>query len=534
MVFSHWPVLVAGTLMMLIFWVITPLQSAVFGTGPVAIEQSLAFLSPVSLMPVSRQAAVLDQSVLNSAFAVTWLNQSYPPFVTAEYALLPFRSSSSNPQLGLRTNWTGVTTQLTTDLQCWPARISANGPKAKGTLDFDNGRGCNASEISPYNSRTGRFPYRMMYIGYQNSAWANYFLASPTCSRNSSNQFLAVWARFIDVEDSNVTATFCETSYFKQRVSVTVSADTFRPDDSSIKPLGPREPLPQTEFNSSAFEYLIGSGVSAVEMQRDWPSSHLLEQYPRVINEGLTWPLSPMIGFAVGGQNNRVSEYGNTTLLGAAFRAAHKSLFSMAVRQVLSDADVEAVPGKSDGTVQFVMYGVIISRLFSAMVEALLLLVALSTILLLWLCNKHESRLDRDPASLGTLIDVVQNSSEVLARFTGVGNLSAQELQNKFHDQRFRLVCACESVLGRTSIKIITPKLAGGSISTAEFCHKRSLSLESTGHYIPVRPTVMRREVGVGFIAALSALLIGLSYLKWQEQRLGGKCINMQSWPGQH
>ncbi|KAI8208959.1 hypothetical protein K4K52_000788 [Colletotrichum sp. SAR 10_76] len=204
----------------------------------------------------------MDTTIINEGYAITWLNQQWPPYTTPEYTLLPFEISSDTKQAA-STNWTGATTKYWTQLNCWPADMRPG----RADWDFLDGRGCNASSISPDGAgTTPGNPYKMQYIGYHNSAWADYWL-SVTCSKAAEHEFLAIWVHGPGREDRDVSSIFCETSYFKQRVNATVSADTRKPIEGSIVPLGPREVLPTTEFNSSAFEHLLGAGVSSTNLE---------------------------------------------------------------------------------------------------------------------------------------------------------------------------------------------------------------------------------------------------------------------------
>ncbi|KAK9799209.1 hypothetical protein SCARD494_02390 [Seiridium cardinale] len=88
----HWPVFCSGTVMVVIFWSITPLRSSIFGTGSVVLTQPAILSYPDFLVPVQEQAASMDASVLNGAFAATWLNQTFPASTTADSAALPIRA----------------------------------------------------------------------------------------------------------------------------------------------------------------------------------------------------------------------------------------------------------------------------------------------------------------------------------------------------------------------------------------------------------------------------------------------------------
>ncbi|KAI1010764.1 hypothetical protein LB503_005263 [Fusarium chuoi] len=107
---KHWPVFFGGTAMVIVFWALTPLQSALLGTG-----------------------IVLDPEFLNTGYAIGWLGQQFPAFTTADYALLPFYPSTSTKLADVRKhttvslNITAETTKLWTELNCWPAEIARIG-----------------------------------------------------------------------------------------------------------------------------------------------------------------------------------------------------------------------------------------------------------------------------------------------------------------------------------------------------------------------------------------------------------------------
>ncbi|CRK34925.1 hypothetical protein BN1723_015034 [Verticillium longisporum] len=506
----HWPTFLAGISMIIIFWLITPLQSSVIGSGLIVVKKQLPVAITSSFLPASNQSVLLDQSIMNVGFATTWLGQPLLPFTAPDYTLLPFKSSQSPETGGPAANWTGTTTKLTTELECWPAAISDS--PIYGAYHFNNGRGCNASTIVPYNSHAGKYPFRLLYIGYHNDAHADYFLASPTCSRNTSNQFLAIWSAFVEVGKTNVTAVFCEATYYKQKVSATVSGPRSIPIEDSIVPLGPRETLLDTEFNHTGLHYLLGSGVSAVATDRDWYAHHFLEQYTRLYDTGFSLPASPMVGFAVGSDPSKPAKYyGNHTALGQAFVAPQKMLFHLAVNKVLADAD-DVAP--TNGTATYFMHGFIVSRPISIVVETLLLLVGAMSLALLWCIQAKESKLLGEPGSVSALIQVIRKSPELLDEFSGQGSTPEEKLRNEFEDERFRLCCGCDSASGATELKIL------GSGDRPD----RILSLfrPSAGHYEPVEPLALRTCSGIAFIMALLAMLAGLTYLKVKEEALGG------------
>lgn len=510
--------------MVIIFWLVTPLQSAVFGTGSVNVQRTVNMSPIAALRPALEQGPMMDVSILNEGYAQTWLNQPNPPFTTSEYTLLPFTAERKTTQVS-STNWTAPTTKYWTELQCWPAQASMNGPASKQNYDFLNGRGCNASEIDVYGNYLNTLPYKMLYIGYHRSDWADYWLGMTCSKASANNQFLATWGQSSIKGPEykiNLTSIFCETNYYKQSVNATVRSSDLVPLEDSVVPLGPRERVAETEFNKTAFEYLMGAGVSAVELEvkREYPFGRFLEHHPQVQHLNMTWPMSPMAGFAVGSQKNLTSLdlFRDEAVLGEAYNATHKMLFNLAIRRALTNVTEAAT---SEGTVDFFLHGIIVSRLFSAIVEGFLILVGIFTILLWWHVYRAPSRLTMDPASLGSLISMCQNSPELLDRLSGKGCVSEEALKELFQDQRFKLFCGCQSSSRQMLIKVVDVREKSSGDQRFSLSHP-DIGL-SIGHYSPVKPLALRREVGVVIILAMAGAVAGLVYLKCLEHNNRGK-----------
>ncbi|KAL7791390.1 hypothetical protein V8C37DRAFT_410397 [Trichoderma ceciliae] len=511
----HWAVFYSGTIMVLIFWMITPLQSAVLGTGSVLMNRTVTMSAPSMFMDSISQATSLDQSVLNSGYAITWLERSYPAFTTPDYALMPFEPAE--PVQGNVANFTGTTTKYWTDLKCWPAEVDHRIKTMPGTFDFLNGMGCNASAIAAHIGLPNAAPYKMWYVGYQDSAWGEYALSS-TCSSNASNQFLATWGRFENATGTvNISAIFCETSYYKQNVSALVQLPGFVPVDDEITPLSAPEPLQVTEFNTSALEYLINNGMSSIDVPRDFPFTHLLEYYTRLGNVGMAYPLSPMVGLVLGLHNYTIDSYWNETVLGDSFRLAHKMIFSVAFHTMLVNSTSSDA---QDGNVFVVKYGIIVSRVFSALVEGALGLVAILTLVLLWVCHRNPTLLSSDPASLGSLVTLVQKSPLLLSKFYNKGNLTADQLKEKLGDCLFQLSCKCQDPTGETTLKLLENPSEAETQPSDESSGRAGS--DQTGHYLPIKPFALRKVAGVVFALCLCAAIAVVSYLQHQDTTLGG------------
>ncbi|CAJ2507485.1 Uu.00g086710.m01.CDS01 [Anthostomella pinea] len=188
---------------------------------------------------------------------------------------------------------------------------------------FDNGRGCQVA-IGYFGSAPITldfdYSYAMLYVGYNDSAYLDYSLGGPSCDKNSSHQFLAISAMRKrspghEAQVMNTTAQFCEAAYFKRNVTVTLSA-SLAPDVLSIVAYGDKLPLLDTEFNRSAFEYLLGVGHPPTTERKDYPRDVTLEQYGQLVDTGIEWPLTNMVGFAVGLGNHSAGDLHDPARLG--------------------------------------------------------------------------------------------------------------------------------------------------------------------------------------------------------------------------
>ncbi|PMB63832.1 hypothetical protein BM221_010303 [Beauveria bassiana] len=71
-----------GTIVVFVFWVLTPMQGAVFGTAPVLSSPKVNMVYPIALMDPASQATALSQAFVNRGYAITWLNQDLPAVTT--------------------------------------------------------------------------------------------------------------------------------------------------------------------------------------------------------------------------------------------------------------------------------------------------------------------------------------------------------------------------------------------------------------------------------------------------------------------
>ncbi|KAL3594684.1 hypothetical protein FPOAC2_09001 [Fusarium poae] len=516
---KHWPTFFGGTAMIMVFWLLTPLQSALLGTQVVTQTQIANITSRSQLVPLSQQVTLLDPEVLNKGYAVGWLGQPFPPFTTSKYALLPFHIDSNSAPAKVPTNWTAETMKLSTELTCWPADIRQNEPEVTLSYSFLNGQGCNTTVNMRRNIN-----YTMYYMGYYSDAHATLYIGNPYCPKteNSTHQFLAIWARQTDmlgrietipsyaIPKFTISAIFCQPTYYKQRVLARVQSSNFQPDTNFMHTLAPRELLTQEEFNSTAFEYLLANGVAENIIVRDYPLYQVVEQHPRLNSTGLTKPVSNMVGYALAGRDLPVTDYASMDTLERVYNEAHQYLFSLAVNHLLTNGTEIT---NNTASIDYFLTGVVVSRVFATSVECLLIIIAIFTGLLFWFCRISPSQLPMNPSSISKYLEIFQDSPECLSAFSSLDCADEKMLFDEFRQDQLRLVYDDQT----KSSKVTLEKFIGDSLKPED--HNAGLQ---KGYYDPVRPLVLRGWSGLLFVLALTGVMVGLSYLKQQEKMLKG------------
>lgn len=497
---------------MIVFWAITPLQASHLSADKVQLTESREISTRSRLMPLADQLDVLGPELINHAYAVAWLNQSYPPFTTPYEAFFPFYVDSvdeGNLPAESQLNWTATTTQLSTELSCWPADISQHEGAPQYTFDFLNGQGCNAS--LPMSAARD---YSMSYLGYLDSPYSGNALGSPGCppTENSTRQFLAIWnSNIVDINgtvvERNLTAAFCQAEYFKQEVMVTVHVGGLKPNRDSIQPIGSRERLLDSEFNRTAYEFVLINGMAEEMARRDYPFNFVLDQYPKVAGRNLSTPLTNMVGFALASQDWHAREYSQVETLHQIYDEAHKYLFALTVNQLLTNHTDFA---DRTATSTFTMWGIVVSRVISAVLEALLLLVAIFTGIIMWMVSKVSSNLDANPSSISRIAKIFGNSPQLLDSLCTVDNADEKSLLTSTNNDKFQIAWSSDRHYNEAT------RHKGPVVE------KDNQLDVPRGYYDPVRPAALRTWAGVVFVLAVVGTMTGLAYLKWAELKYTG------------
>ncbi|KAK7911333.1 hypothetical protein PG985_013814 [Apiospora marii] len=523
----HWPVFLSGLIVLIVTCAITPLQGAILKIGRLTVGTDAPFLVVSRLPPVSRQSRRMDTTLLNTAFATRFLDHPLPSFTTQNYALLPARYQGGSKLTTYKdTNLTVATTKLSTDFECWPAKATWEG--LRNFYEFDNNRGCRVKDI-PIDDFS---PYTMHYIGWQTNSWSEYGLnLAGLCPKDNMHQVLLVWGRrYTQTSYANIsgegpgeveiTASFCEPRYWKQRVQVSLSSNQSvlqTEHGDSIQPLGAVERL-DSEFNKTAFEAFL-SGGQPPDLSDGADGTNFLYRVSRdrhFMGIGLQQTLSNVIGFALGRDVKDLSVYKNPERLTKTFEAMHQVMFSLAVSRIntLEDnPDIEYATGLIDVS----RYGVIVSRRFSIAVESLLLAVALLGVGLWWSCRRVENRLLSDPDSIKGVANLAKQSSALRTVLSRVAAEKDDGFRHALQKHHFYL----QHVKDRGEVQIDMVD----SPSALEIHHSHHCSRL----YTPEIPVAMNPLSGLAFVLVLVAALSYLAYLKVIERRSQGLPLPMDS-----
>jgi hypothetical protein len=501
--------------MVMVFWIITPLQSAIFNTGTITHSTVTEMGTSASLVPIDQQEDFLNAKFLNTAYGITWLNQRLPPFAGNDFAVLPFHPSQSHDRsiLSSTETWSTWADAFSTSLMCSPAKVLLESTGSSYT--FDNGKGCSVPQISFTETSED---FLLLYIGYFDNAQVDWALQNPDCPTEFSNVFLAIFAATASLVQtgvySNMTALFCETSYSSKNVYVSANASTngvYQLSDASFVDQNATATRLDNIFNTTNFEYILGAGVSPSSgLRSNLDDIVTLEQYPRVQNYSVAFPVTSMVGFAVGLSQSPVGEFADPATLHQAFQKAHQVLFISAFSALstpLSDANLVDL---RDGLIHDFPGAIILVRPIALAVEVAFGIIIVLTMSLWYFSNRRPSNLSTDPASIRDIMSLMETKSSSQDMFRDDGKVTADALAERLSVSNFYLERGDSGnsiIRCTTSVKDV-PQDAG--IATA----KARLAAA------PIRPLELRLISGLLFISLLLGSILGLVFLQisaWKQ-----------------
>jgi hypothetical protein len=493
--------------MMIVIWLITPLQSAIFTTGTVTRTLNTTMGTTASLLPLSNQTSVLNANFLNTAYGVSWLGQKLPSFSTKGYFVMPFQPINRSEQSLPSESWSTTADSYSTSLNCKPAQITA---AEDYTYTFDDQSGCSVSELGLADSLSDNSKFLVSYIQYWSNPHDDYQLANPNCTIENSHKFLAIWGSGgtkLGMYD-NMTALFCTPSYQVQSISVTVNASNEAIiSDDMVQAIGTPKTLSEDAFNITNFEYIIGTGAVANDNRQNYPNTAILEQYPRILNYSIAWPVTNMVGFALANMPGTVEDLSSPTVLHAAFETAHQILFTTALNVLITPTDLDTATLRS-GIVRDKLGAIIYVRLFSIIVEAGLGLVAFLTFCLWFATLRRPNKMTNDPSSVEDVMAILGRDKQLLEEFNDDGRTTEETLRIRLSGRRFRIVNSLEF-----SHPIMRLKAMGADSEYMPESPSIVNSRKTANSFIPIRPKELTLFAGFCFMTIILSGLAAVSYL---------------------
>ena len=491
--------------MLLIFWVVTPLVSAVFATRDAIQSSQRPAKIEAALLPLDRQVAELSNGYLISAYKYLWAGEPLPPFTTEKGALIPFTLESRLSPRPKDANWTASTTMLSAHLTCNPASIVDTD---EGRI-YDNGKGCAASAN---NYREGiDSELSALYVGYWTSQFNDYYLSGNLGCNATSNQHVSMgfWNNPKD-EKKDVTVLFCEPFYTQQKVKATVLSSNLTV--LQVEALEDPFPLSPQDFNFTNFEYISSTNSPARSRRADINDTSIgLSQRAR-LKDAMGLKLTTMTSimeYALATTRLPLSNYSDPSILSSSFEKANQLLFAYAAHSLLYKKEsLEQYSGEES----FRTRVVVVIRPFAIAVESALGVVVIATATLMFLYRKRPSEMTEDPSSIEDVMKMLYplrwKSGYADSRPKGVFGVTVQLRKGKLYIHEAATVRS-----SNVDEEMHTTPFEGRKDGVS------SLSPPGFGE----RPWEMRSVVGCGFVMLLcgaTATIVLLDMLVSKRQGL--------------
>lgn len=366
-------------------------------------------------MSLERQATSLTLSFAQSAYRIITYNETLPPFMARNYTLAPFIPSAiadSEAQDTLGKQWTAPTTLYSVDLSCEPA-IPSNHSGVTGwnntgcwVTGFEMGK--QTIDMRP-NTALESFvkPFTAQYIGYWNEyGYANYYLSS-SCPIERNHTLFAAFARNKERDTdppNNVTAIFCEPTYYSQKVNATVNGASKLP--IQVVPLGPKLPLDDNNlvFNTTWLEMQLSGGFAYNPNRRDeLPNKKITSFAGQIAATNLSFvdDREPLVGFSTFIDTRPLEDFLDWKVLARSYADSYRLLFARVMVDVLDDdfQTVEEVAGMQ----LLATEAVVVQPVFTYIVVGFLSVIGVATAVLLYLSAGRILGLFSDPCTIGSV-----------------------------------------------------------------------------------------------------------------------------------
>lgn len=480
---KHWAVFYSGTILVLIFFSISPLSAAIFSMDIVPRTIAAPFVAS-TIVPSASQDKNLSAAFTFIAYDYTYFNASLPPFATPSHAILPFRPTEN---AGIKSNetWTGTSTRLSADLKCAPATIQAfpDGNTLDGPSSF---LFTNQAKDCSYNLTRKTYPYDQVFLFEKDwntlfvshgknprfvppgSMVDDYTLSSTDAHCANNNTFMALWGKELvwrqddlaEINKRNLVkwystdwaVIFCEPVYEQQSVKVTAQAKTGAVLHE--EPLGEKTVF--TDINGTYFGDLMSIGINAAST-----SAMDVAIYPNAVGE---YPFAPpdhqfqlgrkfnetvgiynihgLTGFGLAGEKEGdLGSLLDPTKLGEMFARAYSLLFAMAVVGELSAVHPSAAQNPSFERT-FLIEAVTVDPVFARLIEAALGILLLLSFGLIYTTWRRTCNLTHDPSSIAAGMSAIAGSPSVISDLQNFEWMGEEKLVSTLRksDRRYQIV----------------------------------------------------------------------------------------------
>ena len=421
--------------MMVVFWSITPLQSAVIATKVQSRHISVPVISSSPLLnPVDPYLAI-NSNIFISAYGVIWLGSQLPSFVTQNFALQPVELDDSYKSVGV--TWEVPTISYSSDLNCSAARSDQyTDPMGNRYYRFQNDQGCQEVITDQLLRLQSGGQYYVNLIPFE-----NFDTTKSNCTGSSMPTFLSVWGEIHNstnhpsaLELRNISASFCQSNYYSQNVLASVTGSNFSVLDSL--PVSAKVPLSSTMFNFTLFDTLFLQGAAYEHTPSDQADDIVVDTsygIPSDANRYVTVP----VGLAFGLSKLSADQFYMSDLRNGAFDSVHRFLFSLAINRL--QAPPRPAPSTLDGTVIMHLDTIFVVRIFAIIVECFLAVVGVCSILLLILFRRRRSEMVDDPASIENIAVLLAADRTTLDDFINLDTANTRQLEADLQSKIYKL-----------------------------------------------------------------------------------------------
>lgn len=442
----QWAVFCTSMILVTVFWAVTPLQSGIFAVEQVHQPRSLPLMTSNQFLTLEEQIDKLTLNFVNDGFGVTWYNQTLPPFTTRNYTLAPFRPTDSGSSYDdVNKTLAAATTLFGTDLDCVPPAAAMEQTDFTGRSTFDDGRCCVAKNVVLNTSWPG---FLATYNGYHSHELG----LDTNIRRTGCNEgtYIANWVGKSGDDKSKPPSTtlFCYTSYYEQQVQATVRLPDYSVE--SIRPSGPKSPLPRQSFAVSHFEKIIETHKRPTPKQNitspqqdflgrtDIANKTKIDQRSLLVDRNIsTIDTSELIGFAVGLAGVGPADLLEPTNLHNAFRASHQLLFALAAGMALQEPSLaeHSVTGVETSFIE----AVLMVEAFSYSVIGLLCLIAMVTAYVLYIYIHRPLYLRSGPDSISLNMSMAHQQTDLLTMLRPLHSAKIETIKKELEGCFFKL-----------------------------------------------------------------------------------------------